>query len=274
MKNLMNQTLAAAALVGALLASVTSTSSANPTPATLSLTWGFGTAANPAPPDSATGVTGSPLAVIAPGQFAEGWFDQMLGLPGASGAWDLGNAGSITLNNASGLGGPADQARNITVKVVQYYDSGGFYDEHTTVSVPGAVLTSTSVSIFSPSGNFGDWVVQETHWTAAAGTPVNSIVINGATSPKKGSVIDQVMVQSSAAGAAGAQLSIRKSGTAENLVEISWSADYAGMVLEANSDLSDGNGWSAVPTAPQLSGGTYSVTVEATGAKFYRLKQP
>lgn len=270
MKNRMNRTASGMALaLGLIAGGVQSLSAAVP----VSTVWEFATGSNSAVPDSAAGITGTSHATVSPGLFAEGWVGQLTGLPGANGVWDLGNSGTITLNNPAGIAGPNAQERNITVKVVQYHDSGGFYDQATVVSVPGATLLSNNTYTVASGGNFGNWVAQETVWQADANSAVNTILITGATGAKKGSVIDQVVVQTSVVATAP-QLSIRNLGTDNRQVEISWSADYAGMDLQSTADPADASGWSKVTQTPQLSGATYSLTVEASGAKFYRLKQP
>lgn len=273
MKNRMNRTAAGVALALVLLAGGVQPVCAAASGPAVSLVWDFTSAANPAQPDAATGVSGASHATIGAGQFAEGWVSQLNGWPG-TGFWDLGNSGSITLNNSTALVASGTQRMKITVKVRQYQDSGGLgYDQSTLVSVPGATAGATSLSTVAPAGNLGDWVVQETEWTLAPNSVATTIVVQGATAPKKGTVIDQIIVQATIVAPAPA-LSIRKVGTDNRQVEISWSAEFAGMELEASADPGNAAGWSKVQQVPQLSGGIYSVTLEASGAKFYRLKQP
>jgi hypothetical protein len=64
----------------------------------------------------------------------------------------------------------------------------------------------------------------------------------------------------------GAALQISKTG---NQISISWSE--TGFVLEENSDVSNATGWTAV-----AGGGTspVTITVPASGNKFYRLHKP
>lgn len=273
MKNRINQTAAGVALALVLLAGgVQSVCAAASGPA-VSLVWDFSSAANPAQPDSATGVTGASHATIGAGPFAEGWVSQLNGWPG-SGFWDLGNSGSITLSSTTALVASGAHHIKITVKVRQYQDSGGLgYDQSTLVSVPGATAGSTSVATVAPAGNLGDWVVQETEWTLAPNSVATTIVVQGATAPKKGTVIDQIVVQAAIVAPTPA-LSIRKVGTDNRQVEISWSADFADMELESTSDPANASGWSKVQQTPQLAGAVYSVTLEAGGSKFYRLKRP
>ena len=75
MKNRNNLTAVAAALTLLLLAGVHNLSATAPS-SDVSLVWNFSTAANPAVPDSAAGVTGDSLATVTPGLFAEGWLNQ------------------------------------------------------------------------------------------------------------------------------------------------------------------------------------------------------
>jgi hypothetical protein len=273
MKNVMKQTQAGLALGLVLLGNSTAPLLAGVPSPDLSLEWRFTTSANPAAPDTTTGVAGVAQATVTPGFMASSWVNSILS---ADGVWDLGNQGRVTLTSPAGLVGPSAQAREFTVRVVQFYD-GIIYNERTTVSVPGATLIGTTETTLAPGGNLGDWLAQETRWEVAAETAVNSIVISGAAGERKGSVIDSVAVQSRFATGltSGAQLAIRKIGANNSEVQITWSADYAGMVLESADSVGGSVTWATVNQAPQLSGNTYSVTLDAvSAAKFYRLKQP
>ena len=84
---------------------------------TVTYAWGFATSATPVAPDSAGG--GNAQAIVVPGSLAVGWMDSSPILGSAQGIWDLGQAGTVTLNNPEGFGG-AVGAQLITVKVTQF----------------------------------------------------------------------------------------------------------------------------------------------------------
>src|SRR5438105_4245444 len=93
--------------------------------ATLTYDWGFGTSSTPVAPDSSGG--GAAQAAVAPGALADGWLDSSAILGSAQGIWDLGQAGTITLNNPNGFGGVSGAAQLITVRVTQF--QGGVYSQ-------------------------------------------------------------------------------------------------------------------------------------------------
>ena len=79
--------------------------------------------------------------------------------------------------------------------------------------------------------------------------------------------LDQLLLGS---GGGGVQLSVTRSG--RNVI-LSWPESATGYVLESTATLPAG--WTAVADAPVVSGGTKSVTVDAsTGTRFYRLTRP
>ncbi len=237
-----------------------------------SYSWQFGSAANPIAPDSSSGGTGVAKATITPGQFSEGWLEGNPVFGDASGIWDLGKSGVITLADSSGLV-PVNQSLTLSVQVVQWID-GGIYNNHATVSVQGGTAISTNTTIPSEphaSGGLGGWILVEISWTVAAGTPVNAITINGAAT---GSVIDSVSVQAFAnATVPPPQLAIQS--TTNGQVQISWSSSYNGYVLQSNSDLNNAQGWAPVQGTPQSGGGINWFTIPVTnGAQFFRLEHP
>jgi hypothetical protein len=219
--------------------------------------WAFGTDVNPAPAAGA----GAGAAIL-PGEFASGWLADMAALPGgAGGYWDLGKEGKITLTFPQGLAGP------ITVKVAQWWD-GGIYGGLAAVNVPGAAVAAEGANI-DRLGSLGGWVVDETTWTPASGTPLVKVVVQaGAT----GAVIDSIVVEAAAAAVVPPVLTIQTVG---NRVVISWPESAQSMALQSNDNLASAQGWQAVEVQAQIANGTCSVELPADAAvKFYRLKQP
>ena len=269
MKNTINRTTA---VLVVLVAIATSAWSAQPSSALpgASYEWQFGSSANPAAPDVSPGGAGPGEATIAPGAFASGWMANNPIMGGAQGIWDLGRNGTITLSSPAGLAGDSSQARLFTVRVVQYQD-GGIYSQLTAVSVPGATQAASKAAYGDPT-DLGDWVVQETQWSAPVGGAVNSITI---TSAYDGSLVDSVTVLTSSAAVSPPQLTILRAGPDGSQVQISWPASYSSMVLESTADINNSKDWAPVPAKVQVSGDTASVTLDAAGsASFYRLRQP
>ena len=269
MKNTINRTTAVLVVLAAI---ATSAWSAQPSSVLsgASYEWQFGSSANPAAPEVSPGGAGAAQATIAPGPFASGWMADNAIMGGAEGIWDLGRNGTITLSNLAGLVGDSGQARLFTVRVVQYQD-GGIYSQLTAVSVPGATQAASKAAYGDPT-DIGDWVVQETQWSAPVGAAVNSIAI---TSAYDGSLVDSVTVLTSSAAVPPPQLTIRRAGPDNSQVQISWPARYSSMVLESTADLNDSQGWTQVQAQIQVNGDTASATLDAAGsASFYRLRQP
>jgi hypothetical protein len=261
MKNTINRTTA---VLVVLVAIATSVQSAQPC-----YQWQFGSGVNPIAPEmSPGGAVGAAQAAIAAGAFASGWMVNNAIMGAAQGIWDLGRKGTITLSNPAGLVGDSGQARVFTVQVVQYQD-GGIYSEHTTVSVPGATCVNSKAAYMNSTG-LGNWVVQETEWSAPAGAAVGSITV---TSAHDGSLVDSVTVQTASAVVQPPQLTIRCAGPDNSQVQISWPASYSTMVLESAADLNGSQGWTQVQAAVQVSGDTASVTLDVAGStSFYRLR--
>jgi hypothetical protein len=266
MKNTNNRTTAVLVVLAAIATSVWSAQASSG----VSYQWQFGSGANPAAPDAAAGGVGAAQAAIAPGAFASGWMANNAIMGAAQGIWDLGRNGTITLTDPAGLVGDAGQVRLFTVRVVEYQD-GGIYSELTSVSVPGATPAASKAAYADPT-DLGDWVVQETQWSAPVGAAVNSITI---TSAYDGSLVDSVAVLTSVTVAQLPQLTIRRTGADNSQVQISWPASYSGVVLESTADLKGSQGWTQVPATVQVSGDTASVTLAAADStSFYRLRQP
>jgi hypothetical protein len=236
-------------------------------------TWRYPTSANPAQMAGA-GQTGVGLANIAVGQFGVGWLQGNPVFGKASGIWDLGQNGTMTLNNVSQLIGNASQPRTFTLRVVQYID-GAIYNEFATVTVSGAqnVATSqTTLTALTTDASMGEWVAVDTQWSVPAGVTVNQVVIAGGLT---GGLINQVALTSATATFVlpSPQLTIQTISSGE--VRVSWPADNSGVVLQSTSDLNNANSWTPVGASVQTIGGVNSVTLEATSAQqFYRLAQP
>lgn len=236
------------------------TGGANPAPAP-SIEWKFGDASSPAWPDSNTTSVMGARAQVTPGPLSVGWVAVQPALDGATGLWDLGRSGTIHLEL------PDAGLDCVTVEVRQWND-GFIYNDCAVVSVPGATLKSTSQTADSP-GPIGGWVTQRTVWAAAVGSRINGVEITG---PSTGAVIDQATVVTVNTLPSALVLSIQPAG--DGTFELSWPESAGNATVESASDLNDSQGWSPLDTTSQLSGGRYSVSVDAAGApRFFRLKQ-
>jgi hypothetical protein len=263
MKNSMKQ-IATILVASATLAIGTQLSHAAPLVPT-NYDWTFGTTATPVTPDGS--VDSAAQAVVTPGSLAVGWIDSSPILGSAQGIWDLGQLGTITVNNPDGFGGASGAGQLITVKVTQF--QGGVYSQVGQVSVPGAELISQGVTI-GGSGKLGVWVIQETDWRVPAGVSASSIVV---TAPASRLLVDRVAVSTSAAAAVQPVLSITSLNGSQ--VMVSWPTPAVSVVLESTTNVNDPTSWTAVTDTVQVSGGTSSITTSALGAaKFYRLKKP
>jgi len=262
MKNSINKTIAMLGTL-ALAATVLEPFNALASPPRI-FVWGFASQANPTSPEISPG--GSATASIVPGEFASGWMENNAILGTAQGIWDLGRRGTITLSAGSSL---VSSGSRFTVKVMQYQD-GTIYAAAAAVSVPGAQLISSSVSV-AGSGDLGNWVIQQTEWQASAGAPINTILV---TSAYDGSLVDRVAVEETIPGVPPPSLAIRRVGAANNRVELSWTSENTGLVLESTSDLNATQGWAPVQQQQAVTGNAHSVTTDADGiARFYRLRQ-
>jgi hypothetical protein len=251
MKKNLNRTMAA---LGAALGLAASTGAAQST-----YEWQFGSASNPA-------AAGGAQASIALGQFSMSWNAGSVVFGPCQGIWDLGQSGSITIRTPDAAP-PDGDTRVITVKVVQYED-GMIYDQLAAVTVPGATLIASKLTEFA-TAKLGQWTESETQWSVNTGLAADTVVIAGS---EYGSLVDSVTVASSGAGDVNRPaLRIRHVGS--QLV-ISWPAGDDQMVLEANSDLSNPQGWAPVTEPVVVKDGVRSVSMDAAGASlFYRLKQ-
>jgi hypothetical protein len=234
--------------------------------------WRFDTETSPAAPDFTANTTANCQAIITPGEFTSGWVQNNPVFGGASGVWDLGSGGTITCQGLAGLIGGGGQERTFTVRVKQYND-GGIYGDPTRISVPGATVLSSNVTVVA-AAYIGDWLVQETRWKVPAAVTSEALQIVGA---QYGSLVDEVTVETAALVVTPppAVLAIRRLGAGDNQIEISWPAAHGGMVLEANPNPSDSGGWAPVDAPVQTGNGNVFVVIAGNAAaQFYRLKQP
>ena len=268
MKNAIKRTVTALGVLALVGAGVGLASGADSGSA--SFIWKFNSNADPAAPEVSPGGTASPVAVVQPGAFASGWMTNNPLLGSATGVWDLGQNGTITLSNAVGLAKGGSPPAVVSIKVVQFQD-GALYSQLATVSVPGATQVSSSVSVASDTG-YGSWMVTQSDWSVPAGTTVSSATVSGTTD---GTLVDQVALSTSSVVSPPLQLTIQRLGNGSQ-VQISWSAASGAVTLESRSALGDSAGWSAVQPQPQVqtSGTTAYVVLDATNAVgLYRLKQ-
>src|SRR6266516_2404968 len=135
------------------------------TPAFASIEWQFTTADNPATPE-----IGDPSATasITVGDFGTGWQD-ISGLGSATGCWDLGMNGSVTLTIPN-LASPIS-AHNATLSIVQWVDDFLFTGS-LLYSVSGATqvggTTTHLIEHPDPAGAPGEWVQYDTVWNLLA----------------------------------------------------------------------------------------------------------
>jgi len=134
---------------------------------------------------------GGPTATMTLGTGAEGWHNDW-SLGSATGYWDLGRDGSISLTGL-GIGDP--RGVTATLSVCQWYDGtlfpGGLRYAATGSGITlGATTWSTIES--AASGSFqGEWRHYTTQLTLAPGATLDSLLI---TSPAVGATISRVSV--------------------------------------------------------------------------------
>jgi len=263
MKNTLNQKTVALMLIAACGSLVQAQTPAPLAPAPVVTQWQFESNAKESAPDGA----GNAQAKVAPGEFAAGWVAGNPIFGNAKGIWDLGKGGAITLSLPADVA--ADQARLITLRVIQYQD-GAIYGELAKVSVPGATQVGAT-TVQEAATAIGEWVVEETQWRVAAGASTEAVVISGASG---GTLVDQVSVASSTLPPAP-QLSIERIGADKSQVKVTWTSAGSDLVLESNTNLNNPDGWTLVKEPAQSNGAVRSITTEAMGTpRFYRLKQP
>jgi len=176
-KNYMIKTLAT--LMGAITLATTS--------AFAGFVWEFGDSNSN--PYSLGG--GGPTATMTLGTGAEGWHNDW-NLGSATGYWDLGKAGSISLTGL-GIGDPRGVTATLSVR--QWYDSLMFTGGLSyTATGSGITLGTPTCSTFESTA-FGEWRQYTMQFTLAPGATLESLLI---TSPCAGATISEVGVNWSA----------------------------------------------------------------------------
>ncbi len=145
---------------------------ATPAFATIEWQWEFNSGANPATPQ-----VGSPgaTAAIQVGDFGAGWHNDW-GLGSATGYWDLGINGSVTLTIPN-LASPS-QSYNATLSIVQWVD-GFLFSGDLSYAFSGATQVGSTTTHLIESTDFGSWVQYDTVWTLLASSDPSIITITG-----------------------------------------------------------------------------------------------
>jgi len=149
--------------------------------------WAFHTSANPAAPEFSDS-PGSPSATVTPGALATGWQNQPPGFGCKQGFWDLGAAGTISLDvpNTAMVGA----YKYVRVQVTQFQDSL-IYNQLAAVSLtPSATLVSRTQQTVETM-LIGSWVVDETVWQLATCPASETVLV---TAGPFSSLIDQVVI--------------------------------------------------------------------------------
>lgn len=262
MKTTMNRILAVCLALGAAAAAATAQSTER--------NWEFATGDSPA-----MSASGGGQAVLAPGDFASGWIESDAIFGGATGIWDLGRKGTVTLSDSNLLASVSGQSREITVRVTQWVD-GGIYADYADVVVPGAVLGTFDGRV-TRLGTIGNWVVDETVWIVDAGATVDSVLVTGALN---GSLVDAVSVEAAPSIVDPAPtLVVRRLAGEPSRVELSWSSASNDWVVQGREDLSAGDtnavSWQAIAAPVTVAGERRAIVIDATsGARFFRLSKP
>jgi hypothetical protein len=192
-----------------------------------------------------------------------GWVESLEGLPGATGFWDLGQAGQMRIVLATEVIGPAEIALSHT----QWSDGVLFTD--LLVSVPNATpLSSSLVAAVANSSGLGQWQIKDSVWSVPAGSSVTEAFIDA---PFSG-VVDSVSVTAPTVVVDPLQLTIKSLGSGQ--VELSWPASAGAATVESRSVLDEVEAWSPVSGTPQLVVDRYVLTVAAdSDATYFRLQQ-
>jgi hypothetical protein len=268
MKNTFNQLLLTLLVTG-VAPGLLAAAPAAPT----NIGWQFATKDTVIPPDAGSSSVGL-SATITPGQFSSGWLAEHPVFGGASGLWDLGRRGTITMGNlGAALGNPAT-VRTFTVRVQQWVD-GAIYTVPATVAVPGAVLVAHGENALAPTGvgavGATGWVIEETEWRADAGSAVNSMTI---TSAYDGSVVDSVAIAVSGEIPADLVLTIEPATDVAGAIRLSWPDAAGSATLESSTNQFDPQSWTPLTVVVSQAGGRYTTTVPASdGIRYFRLKR-
>ena len=157
--------------------------------------WRFDTGANPSAPEVATNPYGKPEASVVVGLFGSGWIDQLEGMGTKTGYWDLGGAGTITLDIPNSP--VANPYKDIWVQVTYYED----ISQAPTVDIAGATRLGGETRLAEHVDTGGDWFVDQSMWRIQPNPSSESIVLT--SDPDWGGVIDQVVVDTRCSDAPG-----------------------------------------------------------------------
>jgi hypothetical protein len=160
-------------------------------PTALSQSFTFTTSANPAAPESFTNPHGSGSATVTLGPFGDGWFPEtsVLARDGTSGAWDLGQAGTIEVLMPFRTGGGVAGVLEVFVHVIAMQSVTALPD----IQVAGSHLGFTITD--SENVRNGPDVWYDRTWSGFATVlDGDALRVTVAANPDSGSFVDQVSV--------------------------------------------------------------------------------
>ena len=140
------------------------------------------------PADIASNAYGAPSVDVVTGMWAAGWYWELPRFGNARGYWDMGDAGTITAN-VPNIALPAGSTKEIWVQVGAYTDGGIF--ALPAVSLDGASLLSTDLTVYENAPSFGTWAVQTTKWSMSPSPAGEQVVL---TSAMMGGIIDSLVI--------------------------------------------------------------------------------
>ena len=156
---------------------------ATPAFASIEWQWQFNSDANPANPQ--IGAPSAATASITVGPYGAGWANDW-DLGSATGYWDLGQNGSITLSIPN-LASPS-QTHNATLSIVQWVDDF-LFTGNLTYGFAGATQVGVGTSHDIEVTEFGRWVEYDTVWSLLVSSDPSVITING---PSDGAIIEGI----------------------------------------------------------------------------------
>ena len=158
---------------------------ATPAFASVEWRWDFNSSVNPAPANIGDSAANAGISV---GAFGSGWHNTDLGLGSASGYWDLGKNGIVTLTIPN-LASPT-HSFNATLSIVQWID-GPLFSGNLTYSFAGATQVAGTTTHVLETTALGKWVEYDTTWKLAPGVNPDVITI---TAPATGAIFDRITV--------------------------------------------------------------------------------
>lgn len=149
--------------------------------------WLFNSNSTTSLPDAVVNMYGTPVATIAPGDFAQGWIsDDALTYGARTGMWDLGE-GTMSLDIPNRP--VALPYKDIWVQVTYFVDLSAA----PTISVEGGTrMGGQTLTLESVPDQGGTWFLDQSMWRITPNPNRETITITGDAS--MGSVIDQVVV--------------------------------------------------------------------------------